>query len=191
MEPRHGEDCIGSTPTDREPADLVAHVMKLIDLHYAEPLTTDNVAKRVGRSARDVRHAFRRAVGVPLRTYLTGIRMERARQLLKESAKIEAVALLVGYKSKRQFIRQFKLHAGMLPSRFRSVHGHSPVTTTHHIVPPSRQSGESIQWSPCAEEPADHAARDITQPEHWSLLSVVTAPDRRSSAMTRRVVRKQ
>jgi AraC-like DNA-binding protein len=168
MEPRHGDGCIHRIPICSEPAALAAHVMKLIELHYDEPLTTENVAKRVGLSARDVRHAFRRAVGVSLRAYLTGIRMERARQLLQESAKIEAVALLVGYKSKRQFIRQFKLHAGMLPSRFRSVHGHLSVTTTDHVMPSSTQPGESIEWSPCAEESTNHAARDVTQPErHW------------------------
>lgn len=35
------------------------------------------------------------------------------------SEKIEAVALQVGYRNKRQFIRQFKSHMGILPSHFR------------------------------------------------------------------------
>ena len=100
-------------------ADLVDDITTVMKQHYAERLTTAAIADRIGYSPLLVRHVFRNTVGMPLRSYLTEIRMERARQLLQASEKVEAVALLVGYRSKRQFIRQFKARVGVLPSVFR------------------------------------------------------------------------
>jgi AraC-like DNA-binding protein len=108
-------------------SELTAHVMKLIEQHYADHLTLTKIARMTGRSPLLVRHEFRRAAGMSLREYLTVVRMERAQALLKAGEKVEAVALQVGYRSKRQFIRQFKDHAGMLPSHFRQVDHGSPV----------------------------------------------------------------
>jgi AraC-like DNA-binding protein len=94
-------------------------VRTLIEENYAEDLTNAKVARLIGRSPRDVRNELRE-LGLSLRKYLTTIRMEHAQQLLHHD-KVEAVAWMVGYKSKRQFIRQFKLHTGMVPSHFRGT----------------------------------------------------------------------
>jgi AraC-like DNA-binding protein len=102
-------------------SNTAAQAMKLIEQHYAEPLTATRIARMAGRSVLALRQEFRSAVGMSLRDYLTLVRMERARELLHASEKVEAVALQVGYRSKRQFIRQFKSHIGMLPSDFRRL----------------------------------------------------------------------
>ena len=108
-------------------SELTTHVMKLIEQHYADHLTLTKIARMTRRSPLLVRHEFRRAAGMSLREYLTVVRMERAQTLLQAGEKVEAVALQVGYRSKRQFIRQFKYHVGMLPSHFRQVDHGSPV----------------------------------------------------------------
>lgn len=101
--------------------DLAGHITNLIDDHYADRLTTTRIARMIGRSALVVRQEFKRAMGMSLRDYLTAVRIERAQHLLRASEKVEVVALQVGYRSKRQFIRQFKTHVGMIPSDFRRV----------------------------------------------------------------------
>jgi two-component system response regulator YesN len=112
----------------REPRtqhDLPAHVMQLIEQRYADQLTTAKIARMMGRSPLVLRHEFSRAMGMSLRDYLTIVRLERAQELLQAREKVEAVALQVGYRSKRQFIRQFKSHVGMIPSDFRRLDGES------------------------------------------------------------------
>ena len=47
--------------------------------------------------------------------WLTGVRLDHALALIREGVKIEAVALLVGYRSKKNFYRQFKRRFGMTP----------------------------------------------------------------------------
>jgi hypothetical protein len=92
------------------------------------------------------------------------VRMERARALLKAGEKIEAVALQVGYRSKRQFIRQFKYHVGMLPSHFRHAdHGLSV----------------GASWPATGTENADESPAMFTPPR-TSLLRGVTIRHRPS-----------
>lgn len=121
LEPRAHHEIVRNELAAVGHSDAVARAMKLIEQRYTEPLTVTTIARMAGRSHLTLRQEFRRAVGMSLRAYLTLVRMERARELLQASEKVEAVALQVGYRSKRQFIRQFKTHIGMLPSHFRRI----------------------------------------------------------------------
>jgi AraC-like DNA-binding protein len=58
---------------------------------------------------------FRREVGVPMREWLTRVRLDHAAALIREGVKVEAVSLLVGYRSKKNFYRQFKRRFGTTP----------------------------------------------------------------------------
>jgi AraC-like DNA-binding protein len=57
--------------------------------------------------------------GCGIHAYLVRTRMQRADELLRRGEKVEAVALLVGYKSKTNFYRQFKRHFDVTPAAFR------------------------------------------------------------------------
>jgi AraC-like DNA-binding protein len=46
------------------------------------------------------------------------VRLDRASALIRDGVKIEAVALLVGYRSKKNFYRQFKRRFAMTPSAY-------------------------------------------------------------------------
>ena len=58
---------------------------------------------------------FRQEVGTTVRNYLTLVRLEHAAALIHDGVKIEAVALTVGYRSKKNFYEQFKRHFGTTP----------------------------------------------------------------------------
>ena len=58
---------------------------------------------------------FRREVGVPMRQWLTKVRLDHAAALVREGVKIEAVSMLVGYRSKKNVYRQYKRRFGTTP----------------------------------------------------------------------------
>jgi transcriptional regulator GlxA family with amidase domain len=49
-------------------------------------------------------------------------RVERASRAIRAHEKVEAVALEVGYRSKKNFFRQFRRRFGTTPAKYRSTH---------------------------------------------------------------------
>ena len=70
-----------------------------------------------------VARMFRRRTGDTLHGYLTAVRVARAREHILHGHKIEAVMLLVGYRSKKNFYRQFRAATGVTPGAYRDAHG--------------------------------------------------------------------
>jgi len=66
---------------------------------------------------------FRRETGLSVRQFLTRVRLDRASTLIREGVKIEAAALLVGYRSKKNFYRQFKRRFAMTPFAYGAAVG--------------------------------------------------------------------
>jgi hypothetical protein len=62
---------------------------------------------------------FHHVVGVSVHAYVTRVRLARAAHLITANVKVEAVALAVGYRSKKNFYRQFLRHFGMTPEAYR------------------------------------------------------------------------
>ncbi len=115
-------------------------MVDVIETAYADPITLRTFSARVGRQPAYLGRLFRQETGATVREYLTRVRLDRAAELIREGVKIEAVALLVGYRSKKNFYRQFKRYYGTTPVPFR---GHCPPSrpeeTKHFVVcaPPS------------------------------------------------------
>lgn len=100
------------------------HVHRMIDLieeSYAEPVTLHVLAAALGRQASYLGALFRQETGVSMHEWLTRVRLAHATALIREGVKIEAVALLVGYRSKKNFYRQFKSRFATTPL----AHGHA------------------------------------------------------------------
>jgi transcriptional regulator GlxA family with amidase domain len=64
---------------------------------------------------------FRRVVGVSVHQWLTNVRLDRASTLIRDGVKVEAVSLLVGYRSKKNFYRQFRRRFGTTPFEYRNA----------------------------------------------------------------------
>ena len=99
---------------------LVRRMLDAIDRQYSEALTLRKVSAQVGRQPAHLGRLFRQQVGLTFREYLTRVRLERATGLIREGVKIEATALSVGYRSKKNFCQQFKRHYGTTPLPYRS-----------------------------------------------------------------------
>jgi two-component system, response regulator YesN len=94
---------------------LVRRMLDDIDAHYAGVVTLKTLGALVGRQPSYLGRLFRQEVGTTVRSYLTLVRLEHAAALIHDGVKIEAVALTVGYRSKKNFYEQFKRHFGTTP----------------------------------------------------------------------------
>ena len=105
----------------RSRSPIAVETKRIIDERYAEPLTLDVLADAVGRSKRHLASVFLREFKVTVHGYLTQVRLNRALALIREGEKIEAVSMSVGYRSKKNFYRNFHAHIGVTPSAYRTT----------------------------------------------------------------------
>jgi AraC-like DNA-binding protein len=97
----------------------VRRMVNLIEERAGEHLSIRVLACAVGRQEAYLGRLFRQQMGVSVRDYLTQVRMRRAACMICQGDKVEAVALEVGYRSKKNFYRQFIRSFGMLPAAYR------------------------------------------------------------------------
>jgi AraC-like DNA-binding protein len=102
-----------------------------IDEHFDERLTLPKLAAAVGTTRSHAATTFRNETGVTLHRYLARVRIMNAAELIHKGEKVEAAMLLVGYRSKKNFYRQFKAALGVTPAEYRHCdRGHLPTTST-------------------------------------------------------------
>jgi AraC-like DNA-binding protein len=87
----------------------------------ARPWTIADLAERAGVSRATLARRFSSLLGQPPLAYLTGWRMELARDALESTnATIASVARTVGYADEFSFATAFKREVGIAPGRYRS-----------------------------------------------------------------------
>ena len=99
----------------------VRHMLDRIEQSYSEPITLHSLAAELHRQGAYLGAMFRREIGVPMRLWLTNVRLGHAAVLIRDGVKIEAVSMLVGYRSKKNFYRQFKRQFGTTPLGYRNA----------------------------------------------------------------------
>jgi YesN/AraC family two-component response regulator len=101
----------------------VQRMLDFIDKGYADRITLKTVAAALRANPARLGRRFHDRVGVSVHSYVTRVRLEHAAQLIASNVKVEAVALGVGYRSKKNFYRQFVRHFGVTPEGFRKRKG--------------------------------------------------------------------
>ena len=95
---------------------IMLKAKKYIDSHYSEMLSLDKIAESIGISPYYLSHIFSRESNFSLFSYLTTLRMDKAKSLLAEGKmNVSEVADAVGYESGSYFSRVFKHHFGHSP----------------------------------------------------------------------------
>jgi AraC-like DNA-binding protein len=106
-----------------ERAHLVSPAMRaklIIDRRFAEAFQLRDLARMTGCTSVRLRMLFKREFGISLREYRTRARVLNAAKLVADSdVKIEAIAVLAGFRSKRNFYKAFRQVMGGTPSEFR------------------------------------------------------------------------
>lgn len=110
--------------TTRLRRSLFAEAVAIVEREFADDLALDDLARRVATSRRQLQRAYAEVGKTTFRRHLTGVRMERAAELLRQGGPtIREVAHRVGYRQPAQFAKAFRRHQGLAPSAFRSDGG--------------------------------------------------------------------
>ncbi len=102
--------------------DMIHHTKEYIEKYYSDPeLSLNKVANLANLSTSHFSFVFSQENSLTFKEYLTEIRMNRAKELLRMTAlKSADIAYQVGYNDPHYFSTAFKKHTGLTPTEFRS-----------------------------------------------------------------------
>jgi AraC-like DNA-binding protein len=110
--------CLELSRTHRE--NLAQRAAAIIRAHLEHPLRIDEIAAEVAAHPSSIRRAFQREYHMSLRDYRRQVRVEYAESLLRfEAAKIEPVALAVGWRSRKDLYLAVRRIRGCTPGDLR------------------------------------------------------------------------
>ena len=111
-------DCLSAG--NRLAGRLTGQVIRLIETQYAENLTIPDLAAACNVSPNHLQTLFKREQGHTIRRHIIGVRMEKAKELLRcTTEKVYAVSARVGYQDTDFFTRTFVKYTGMTPQQYR------------------------------------------------------------------------
>ena len=100
--------------------EKLAAAVRLMEDAVGWPLHAAAVARSVGLSARQLERLFRRHLGESPGAYASGLRLERARRLLRETAmQVTAVGAACGYATPSRFSAAYRGRFGVPPNHER------------------------------------------------------------------------
>jgi AraC-like DNA-binding protein len=103
------------------PDALTKAVREFIDARFAEPLTMAQIAAAINVDRRLIQSSFARHMGRSIRAYIGERRIAAALEYLTQNnEKVEAVAFLVGYRSRKNFNAAMNRFIRMTPSDVRT-----------------------------------------------------------------------
>lgn len=109
-----------TTPVGR----VQAHVME----HIGEPFSVEQLAEIAGVSLRSISRLFMRELGITLHEYVTGVRLDQARQLLEATdLPLKVIAWQCGFATPEQMRSTFQRKLGVSPLRYRESFGAAGV----------------------------------------------------------------
>ena len=117
---RLATDVVDDLRVNQEP--LLADVFEVIERHYAEPLSLQDVARAVSLSPGHLTTTVRRRTGRTVQDWITDRRMVEARRLLAGSTLTMAeIGRRVGYADAGYFARVFRRVHGVTPTDWRDA----------------------------------------------------------------------
>ena len=99
--------------------DAVEKACTYIERNFSKELTLQDVAEFVGMNPTYFSLLFKEEMKLSYIKYLTKLRMERAKELLRDGYKVADVSEKVGYHTYRHFSELFKKHVGVNPGHYR------------------------------------------------------------------------
>lgn len=100
---------------------IIRQIKEIIDQRLQQDISLMDIANEVKYSYTHLSTLFKKETGQAFSDYLIKARIEKAKQLLKETNfKIYEVGSLCGYPNSKYFMSVFKETVGMTPSEFRN-----------------------------------------------------------------------
>lgn len=102
--------------------ELLTPAIKYMDENFHKEITLKDMANMCFITPGYFSKIFYKETGEKFSDYLTRIRIERAKELLKTTDKtIQEIAMEVGYNDAGYFTRRFKSHKGTTPGHYRRI----------------------------------------------------------------------
>ena len=109
----------------QNPSVLVTKVSNYIQQHLSEPIKTEDIAKALFMGRSRLSTNFKNETGMNLSDYITQVKIDEAKRLLRYSNKsFTAIALYLGFSSQSHFTKVFKKYSESTPSEYRLLHKH-------------------------------------------------------------------
>ncbi len=101
-----------------------AEAQEYIRQHFADPdITVERVCSAIGVGSSYFSSILKQHVGKTFIEYLTSLRIERAKELLRASDQLTyEIASAVGYRDPHYFSNSFKRYSGVTPREYRAQH---------------------------------------------------------------------
>ncbi len=106
--------------TDKKTTSVEQKLIEYCSLHYKEPISLSSVATALGYSSTHISHLFADKFKIGFSKFISTMRIEDAKKMLRGDKSITQIALDCGFGSMRNFNRVFKEATGMTPSDYRA-----------------------------------------------------------------------
>ena len=99
-------------------------IIEYMEKNFEEDITLESLSKQFFISKYEISRVFSKNVGISFVEYLTRIRIENSKKLLKNtSLSITMISELTGFHSSSNFARVFKKITGVSPMSYRKENG--------------------------------------------------------------------
>ena len=107
----------------QNPSVLVTKVSNYVQQHLSEPIKTDNIAKSLFMGRSRLSTNFKNETGINISNYITQIKIDEAKRLLRYSDKsFTSIATYLGFSSPSHFSKVFKEKTDTTPFEYRQMH---------------------------------------------------------------------
>ncbi|MBQ8639034.1 MAG: helix-turn-helix transcriptional regulator [Lachnospiraceae bacterium] len=109
--------------SESKKSDMIASAVAYMKENFQSPdLNMTSLAEYLEISPVTLAVEFKNGVGMSPSDYLAVLRLERAKQLLRETTMlVKEVSQAVGYEDDHVFMRRFKKYVGMTPGQYRNL----------------------------------------------------------------------
>lgn len=112
--------CVDNVRIHPEIPDFISRAISYMENNLSSINDLNDIASQANLSTYHFSRIFKKYTGLSPMEYLRIMKMHKAKELLRtDERSIAHIAEEVGYLDQRSFERQFKLHTGSTPSRFR------------------------------------------------------------------------
>jgi AraC-like DNA-binding protein len=98
--------------------NAVSRVRCYIDEHFAGPISLAHLGSIAGLSPFHLHRIFTQQVGMPPHAYQTQVRINHAKDLLRQRISLSEIALSAGFADQSHLTRHFRRLVGVTPGRF-------------------------------------------------------------------------
>ena len=109
------------SPASKDVLSKEEKLIRYCSEHYREPLTLSSVAKELGYSETYLSHLFKNKFQITFTKFITIMRIEDAKKMLRGNKSITDIAFDCGFGSMRSFNHIFKAETSITPSEYRKL----------------------------------------------------------------------